>query len=657
MNKHKKIVCSLILILLISSLGIFVLGAKNVQAAVDLGIVDGLKTVLGEILIMIQELIGKIIVWFVGLATGLLHYKSLQNSSIVELGWKTLRDLVNMFFVLALLVIAFATILRVETYGMKSLLPKLIGVALLINFSLVLAGAVIDFSGVLTNFFLENESNFFINIADSMGLPKIMVSSTQDGTTDKYKCIEGMEITSYVKDCSACSIGATCAELPINKTDWSKIQGDIYWKVILALFLSIIFTTIAAFVFGALAFLLLIRLIIIWFLLILVPLACFFWILPATKSMADKWLDNFIKWVFFAPAVTFFIWLSVKSWTKFITGQASLPGGEIIPGVQTVVTDELVQNAVLPRIMDTTNLIPFILTCGMLIGSLIVAQKLGIYGAQGAIDLGKSISKGTGKWVGGRAQQWSAPAVGKMGEAIQKSWVGKAPILKHAVRPFRGFQEQERATLDEAEKRYKNYTSDNLKSQFGASDPRHKAAIAKILAGRGDFEKNDELGFTDKSIEESLTLTKRYGKEKDILKARPDLAGSPDSEEGKAAIKKIIIGMKPKDAERLQIEAVNKPKVLKIIVEQFKEGGSLNKDFLVKASDTNPAVYAKLKKEIEKDLKNMSSDVQKYFEGTPGKAVTGDYKPIIIIPSSGGESGQKISDEDRAKARKDAGLE
>ena len=660
MNKHKKIVCSLILILLISSLGIFIFGTKDAQAADVLGVGDALGALLGDFLIMVQELIGKIIIWFVGLATGFLHYKSLQDSSIVELGWKTLRDLVNMFFVLALLVIALATILRVETYGMKSLLPKLIGVALLINFSLVMAGAVIDFSGVLTNFFLENESDFFMNIAESMGLPTIMVSSTQDGTSNNFTCTEyigDIGTTLIVKNCDLCD--GTCTPTSVNKTDWSTIKGDRYWKVILALILSIIFTTIAAFVFGALAFLLLIRLIVIWFLLILVPLAAFFWILPATEKMATQWLNNFIKWVFFAPAVTFFIWLSVKSWTEFIAGRAANPAaGEIITNAKKVVTDEIVQDAVLPRIMDMTNLVPFILTCGMLIGSLIVAQKIGIYGAEGAIKFGKGIGRGrAAKWIGGRAQQWTAPKVGEMGEAIQKSWVGKAPILKHAVRPFRGFQEKERATFEEEVKKYNNYTSDNLKSEFVTASPRRKAAIAKILAGRGDFEKKDELGFTDKSIEESLTLTKRYGKEKDILKARPDLAGSPDSEEGKAAIKEIIIGMKPKDAERLQIEAVNKPAVLEIIVDEFKTGGSLNKDFLVKASETNPAVYAKLEKEIKKDLKNMSSDVQKYFEGTPGKAVTGDYKPIINIPSSGGESGQKISDEDRAKARKDAGLE
>jgi len=51
--------------------------------------------------------------------------------SIVTIGWTITRDLANYCFLfLILLVIAIATILRVETYGMKALLPKLIIAAL-----------------------------------------------------------------------------------------------------------------------------------------------------------------------------------------------------------------------------------------------------------------------------------------------------------------------------------------------------------------------------------------------------------------------------------------------------------------------------------------------------------------------------------------------
>jgi len=68
---------------------------------------------------------------------------SFINAPIVKIGWTLTRDLANMLFILILLIIAFATVLRMESYGMKRLLPKLIMVAILINFSLVFAGFVI----------------------------------------------------------------------------------------------------------------------------------------------------------------------------------------------------------------------------------------------------------------------------------------------------------------------------------------------------------------------------------------------------------------------------------------------------------------------------------------------------------------------------------
>jgi hypothetical protein len=49
-------------------------------------------------------------------------------------GWVITRDIANMFFIVILLVIAFATILQIEQYNYKKWLPKLILMAILINF-------------------------------------------------------------------------------------------------------------------------------------------------------------------------------------------------------------------------------------------------------------------------------------------------------------------------------------------------------------------------------------------------------------------------------------------------------------------------------------------------------------------------------------------
>jgi hypothetical protein len=121
--KHKKTILSLCLILLISSLGIFVLGAEEAKAglfSIDIGF-----SILAKIIAGIGTIIHSIVSLFFWFGAMLLELafgiEEFTNAGVVQLGWKITRDLANMFFVLILLVIAFATILRVETYGMKQI--------------------------------------------------------------------------------------------------------------------------------------------------------------------------------------------------------------------------------------------------------------------------------------------------------------------------------------------------------------------------------------------------------------------------------------------------------------------------------------------------------------------------------------------------------
>ncbi|MBU2598852.1 MAG: hypothetical protein KKC53_06785, partial [Actinobacteria bacterium] len=113
LKKFKKLIPFILLIIIISSLGIFTFGVEEAKA-VDLGIVDGFKTLLGGFLLMMQELIGSLVAWFAGLAQGILNFTNLQNSQMVKDGWEITRGLVNMFFILILMIIALATIFKVE---------------------------------------------------------------------------------------------------------------------------------------------------------------------------------------------------------------------------------------------------------------------------------------------------------------------------------------------------------------------------------------------------------------------------------------------------------------------------------------------------------------------------------------------------------------
>ena len=643
-------------------MGVFAFGVEEAQA-VDLGIVDGFKTLLGGFLLMIQELFGSLVTWMAGLAQGILGFTGLQNAQMVKDGWGITRDLANMFFVLILMVIAIATILKVEPYGMKTLLPKLIIAALLINFSLVFCGAIIDSAGVLTNFFIKDSQNFFENIADEMQLTKIMVGTVQKPAESQWGCNYAGLPDPIFKNQTVCNVaclattGNNCYEAKPPKVDWGDIKGDHFWKVIASLFLSIIFTIIALFVFAALAFLLLIRVLVLWFLLILAPIAWFFWILPATKNLWEKWWHAFIKWVFFAPAAIFFIWLSVNSWLKFIKGKAPMTGGEIIEGMSNVVSNGVLETKIMPQVMAPANFIQFILACGMLIGSLIVAQKIGIYGASGAISIAKSASKGVGKgvgrWTGRKAQRATYRPVDAVNKGLDKAstwarkskigrWTGASALLGKTAGAGRALNERERAAFSKEEEKYKNQSSDHLKQEFKSVDGRAKAAIAKILASRGDLKVNDELGFTEKDVKKSMMLTKRYGQEKDLVSSRLDLApivkniDPKDITKVKEEINEAVGKVKSKNVDKIQIESIgeqgteatgNQKIVFESFEKEFKVGGKLGKSVLIKAADENPALYNRLMNDIiGPGLKDMKDEIKEYYNTTTGKAVTGNKK-------------------------------
>src|SRR3989338_4111780 len=82
-------------------------------------------------------------------------YNDYMNAPVVKLGWVMVRDLANMFFVVALLVIAFATILGRESYEWRKTMVKLVLVAIFINFSLLIGQVIIDAAHVFTITFLN----------------------------------------------------------------------------------------------------------------------------------------------------------------------------------------------------------------------------------------------------------------------------------------------------------------------------------------------------------------------------------------------------------------------------------------------------------------------------------------------------------------------
>lgn len=189
------------------------------------------------------------------------------NNYIIQVGWTLLRDLTNMFFILGLAYIGLATALNLASFNTKKTFTTLILVALLINFTPVICGLIVDASNIIMNFFLSEVD--FNSIADSF---------------KQYQ-----------------------TSMPtLTEVNAVADQGHNIWRHTLTGIYSILAGGVLT-VFGAI---LLLRHFIIWLLVILSPLAFFCRIFDFSKQWYTKWWGYFVSWSFIGIPAAFFLYLS-----------------------------------------------------------------------------------------------------------------------------------------------------------------------------------------------------------------------------------------------------------------------------------------------------------------------------------------------------------
>ncbi|MDI6734302.1 MAG: hypothetical protein QMD50_02305 [Patescibacteria group bacterium] len=288
-----------------------------------------------------------------------LNYGILESNNLIERGWAITRDIANLGFVLVIVIISLATILRFQEYGYKKLLPKLIAAAILVNFSLTIAGVFMGFSDALTKQFFgaigESESGIVSTLSGAFEPQKFYTEPTEPAPFDQEEETGGLETFTV------------SALLDIAK-----------------LLFTVIFIFAAAFTLLAFAFMLLLRYIYLSFLLVIAPIAWLFWVFPALAGQFRKWWNKFLEWVFFMPVVAFFLYLTLTS-IKSLNQNAILADGTFF---KASMADLMVQGA------------KMVLLIGLLFGGLIIAQQMGITGAAGAMRMANTVGNKTKKWAG-----------------------------------------------------------------------------------------------------------------------------------------------------------------------------------------------------------------------------------------------------------------
>ncbi|HBU06812.1 MAG TPA: hypothetical protein DEB09_01885 [Candidatus Magasanikbacteria bacterium] len=195
------------------------------------------------------------------------------NNAVVTLGWLMVRDVANMFFVVVLLMIAVGTILGLEQYEWKKTLIKFVIAALLVNFSKMIFGLIIDVAHIFTITFVN-----------------AMAAAAGGNLISMFKMTKMFEM--------------------IKTIPAGKQGGDFDYQLFGASLMALFMAITAMITIGAYTIVLMARVVVLWALIIISPLAFILQVIPQTQSYAQKIWDKFIKHVLVAPIMVFFLWLS-----------------------------------------------------------------------------------------------------------------------------------------------------------------------------------------------------------------------------------------------------------------------------------------------------------------------------------------------------------
>lgn len=470
--------------------------------------VFGMMNAFTALLVLFLQFMGGILKWVMSpdFNNGIIRQPFVQQ------GWAIVRDFANMFFVVILVIIAIATILRQENLGIRRTLPTLIIIALLVNFSLVLVGFVVDVSQIFMIYFL--------------------------GAFDD-------------KDFATVLVNATNFDDLFSNTgiNWDKEMGD--WEELGIRFvlkaMRLLALTFAVAVVALLAVLFVIRTVILWVVAILAPLAFVSYILPASRGLWNSWLKQLTNWALFGPAAVFFLFLAGllmenMSKTNFGEGAAGLGdlggGSEFMghgaPFLQAAVIFTFIFLAINAAKMFTGGV-------GNMVASKIEGWRRGavsgVTGFAGRRATGVGVAAGRaarrkGEEVAARATQrpagWGAETATKIakGEHV----LGRLPLFGWAARagarvaaaPLTRYEERAAGLIDEREKQAGDLSEKALHRQAQtAVNELDRIAFTREAAKRGKLGK--EYGYKDEDLIGIRDSARRYERHKELDKARPDI--------------------------------------------------------------------------------------------------------------------------------------
>ena len=218
-----------------------------------------------------------------------VNFNAVMNLDSIRLIWTTVRDFLNIFFIMVLLFSAFCTIFQVSKYSIKSIMLNLVIMALLVNFSFPIARFIIDAANVPMYYIINNTVP---GLSNSSGISTLLVSFTKI-------------IVSIIPEPKFFSWG----------------EGPMGSQLTIKLIAANIFVFILTISILIMGILFIVRMIVLAIVVIFSPVGFAASIFPGTDSFAKSWWDTLFKQAFWGPIMAFMLYVALKMMNEIQNGQ------------------------------------------------------------------------------------------------------------------------------------------------------------------------------------------------------------------------------------------------------------------------------------------------------------------------------------------------
>lgn len=394
--------------------------------------------------------------------------KDFINAGFANDGWKMTRDVVNIAFIFILLYAAISTILQANTAKTRSIIIRLVIVALLVNFSLFFTKVVIDSSNIMALAFYNGIT---------VSAPATQYAKT--GTPQKNISAEIINSFNPQKLIGKESFSAFSR----GEADNDLVGPGGFIIVILA---ASVINVVVAYSLLVVGFYFLARLITLWFLMIAAPVAFIAWIHPRTASYTDKWWSALLKASFLAPIFLFMLFLIIKFLIgeNFLTDSFTSPENSGTASISTFIISILIKAGIIILTIQYAVKVTKNLSSDMAKGIVNRAAGIGKFAALGVMG---------GAGLAARAVALrAAPAVVAAG--AKKGVVGAGLRFTGMARGAGAVEARAKGSMAASMKKSKEQVSSSsttaLKTRMASplTGPTTKAAIMETLAERGDIK-------------------------------------------------------------------------------------------------------------------------------------------------------------------------